>query len=220
MGPPGRNKSLLVNVLSSWNLSLRMMKRYSSCIWVAINFFAAATILYIVAAVHFQSKSNRGTSLSHATNSHLSSSVRVPPINSSLRVNLSNRFTSHKHRVISELRQSLLQQKTVLAKHFTHNQAKYFGPKRYKDLTSSDFLCNLHSHLKKSQFQTITPRNKLFGRERHWLKSPPIIKTQYDTCAIVSSAGALLYSELGRFIGTVSCTFEVTFHLSFFFNYR
>ena len=75
MGPPGKNKSLLLNVLASWILYLRMMKRYSFCIWVAVNFFAAATILYIVAAVHFQSKPNRGTSQSHATNSHLSHSL-------------------------------------------------------------------------------------------------------------------------------------------------
>lgn len=200
MGPPGRNKSSSLNVLSSWILSLRMMKRYSFCVWVAVNFFAAATILYIVAAVHFQSKPSRGASQSHATNSHLSRSVKVATVNSSLRVNLSNRFTSHKHRVISELRQSLLQQKTVLAKHFTHNQAKFFGPKRYKDLTSSDFLCNFRNHLKESQFQTITSKNKVFGRKSHWLRTPPIIKTQYETCAIVSSAGALLNSELGKFI--------------------
>ena len=209
MGSPGRNKYLSFNVpqslfrlvLSSWILSLRIMKRYSFCIWVAVNFFAAATIFYIVAVVHFQSKPHRLTNQSRATISYLSSSKRVPLVNSSSRVNLQDRFTSHKHRVISQLRQSLLQQKTVSARHFTHNQAKFFGPKKFKDLTSKDFLCNLRSKLKKSHFQTLTPKTKLFGKKCQWLRSDPIFKRQYDSCAIVSSAGALLNSEMGAFIG-------------------
>lgn len=117
-------------------------------------------------------------------------------------VNLREKLTAHKHRVISQLRQSLLQQK-VSSKHFTLNQARFFGTKKLKDLTPAMLLENLQNCLSKSHFQTLTPETEVFPKERHLLKKPLAFQKHSSSCAIVSSAGALLSSQLGSFIGKI-----------------
>ena len=195
------------------------MKRYSLFVWVAVNIFAAATICYIVIVVHFQSKSGYRTSQREAPKHYLSTVVKLQPHsdNSSTFVNLRERLTSHKHRVISQLRQSLLQQKTSSGKHFTLNQARFFGSKKLKDLASTDLLCNFQNSLKRSHFQPLSPDSNVFAEHKHLLRSSPILRQNYETCALVSSAGALLNSELGSFIGIWCITCE-SFYVIYTYN--
>ncbi len=169
--------------------------------WLSINLAAAATICYVVLAVHYHPKPTVQTS-----------SSKLQPLDTSrshshdgqqhTRVNLREKLTSHKHRVISQLRQSLLQQK-VSSKHFTLNQARFFGTKKLKDLTPSMILDNLQNCLEKSHFQTLNSKTNVFTKEKHLLKDSLTFQRRFGSCAIVSSAGALLDSKLGSFIGNL-----------------
>lgn len=168
--------------------------------WLGVNFAAAATICYVVLAVHYHPKPNLQNSFTRFQ----------PPVpegsghrqgHKHHRVNLSEKLTSHKHRVISQLRQSLLQQK-VSSKHFTLNQARFFGSKKLKDLTPSMLLKNLQNCLKKSNFHMLTPETSVFPNKKHLFRNAETFQRHYSSCAIVSSAGALLHSQLGNFIGT------------------
>ncbi|KAK4008271.1 beta-galactoside alpha-2,6-sialyltransferase 2 [Daphnia magna] len=170
------------------------MKQSSVLLWLGINLAAAATICYVVLAVHYHPKQTptrvqpaADTSSSHVRDGH------------HRRVNLREKLTSHKHRVISQLRQSLLQQK-VSSKHFTLNQARFFGTKKLKDLSPSVLLENLQNSLEKSHFHTVTSSTNVFRQEKHLLRNPQSFQQRYGSCAIVSSAGALLDSDLGNFI--------------------
>lgn len=169
--------------------------------WLGVNFAAAATICYVVLAVHYHPKPSIHNGFTKfqpsAPEGHQSQSAdsqRHP------QVNLRERLTSHKHRVISQLRQSLLQQK-VSSKHFTLNQARFFGTKKLKDLSPSVLLENLQHCLKKSKFQTLAPNTPVFTHLKHLLRNDQPFQKQHKSCAIVSSAGALLNSQLGAFIG-------------------
>jgi hypothetical protein len=171
------------------------MKRSSVLLWLGINLAAAATICYVVLAVHYHPKQSptRIQPASDTSYSHIRDGIHQ-------RVNLREKLTSHKHRVISQLRQSLLQQK-VSSKHFTLNQARFFGTKKLKDLTPSMLLENLQNSLEKSHFHTITSLTNVFPKEKQLLKNSQAFQKRYKSCAIVSSAGALLNSDLGTFIG-------------------
>lgn len=174
------------------------MKQSSVLLWLGINLAAAATICYVVLAVHYHPKQTP-TRVQPAADTS-SSHVRDGPHR---RVNLREKLTSHKHRVISQLRQSLLQQK-VSSKHFTLNQARFFGTKKLKDLSPSVLLENLQNSLEKSHFHTVTSSTNVFRKEKHLLRNPQSFQQRYGSCAIVSSAGALLDSDLGNFIGNPS----------------
>jgi phenylalanyl-tRNA synthetase alpha subunit len=171
------------------------MKRSSVLLWLGINLAAAATICYVVLAVHYHPKQTptRIQPAADTSYSHIRDGQHQ-------RVNLREKLTSHKHRIISQLRQSLLQQK-VSSKHFTLNQARFFGTKKLKDLSPSMLLENLQNSLEKSHFHPITPQTNVFPKEKHLLKNNQAFQKRYKSCAIVSSAGALLHSELGSFIG-------------------
>ena len=170
------------------------MKKCSPLVWVVINLVAAVTICYVVLAVHYPPKPLVKLPLESAEETLNFHSNRPN------RVNLREKLTAHKHRVISQLRQSLLQQK-VSSKHFTLNQARFFGTKKLKDLKPETLICNLKDSLAKSRFHTLTPKISVFPRKRRWLKKTPIIQQHFNSCAIVSSAGALFESGLGKFIG-------------------
>ena len=165
--------------------------------WLGINLAAAATICYVVLAVHYHPRPTVQTTSLKLQSSDTSRSHNH---NGHTRVNLREKLTSHKHRVISQLRQSLLQQK-VSSKHFTLNQARFFGTRKLKDLTPAMILENLQNSLEKSHFQTLTSKSDVFTKEKHLLKDSHTFQQHFDSCAIVSSAGALLDSKLGSFIG-------------------
>lgn len=164
--------------------------------WIGVNLFAGATICYVVLLVHYQPKPPRQSAASNSQDQAL------PNYKVVRRVNLQEKLTAHKHRVISQLRQSLLQQK-VSSKHHTLNQARFLGEKKLKDLSPADVLCNLHHMLSTSNFQTLNSEVNIFPGVNHLLKRDPPLKKHYSSCAIVSSSGALLNSQLGEFIGTV-----------------
>lgn len=171
------------------------MKKCSPLVWVVVNLVAAVTICYVVLSVHSSPKPPLVKITADA------SEEALHYFNRPNRVNLREKLTAHKHRVISQLRQSLLQQK-VSSKHFTLNQARFFGTQKLKDLPATKLLCNLHDSLAKSHFHTLTPKIGVFPRKRRWLKKNSIIQHHFNSCAIVSSAGALHQSGLGKFIGT------------------
>lgn len=173
----------------------------SLLLWLAVNLAAATTVCYVFFSVHFHPKSvspsiasKAQTAFFEATN--LQSNINLHQKQSDLREKLS----LHKHRVISQLRQSLLQHK-VSSRHFTLNQARFFGSKKLKDLAPSKLLCNMKTSLAKSRFHTLTSDVDVFQDQRLLFKDPKVFQKHYSTCAIVSSAGALLNSRLGSFIG-------------------
>ena len=171
------------------------MKKCSPLVWVVVNLVAAVTICYVVLAVHYPPKPPLVKTTSDK-------SEEAPNyFNRPHRVNLREKLTAHKHRIISQLRSSLLQQK-VSSKHFTLNQARFFGTQKLKDVPATKLLCNLRDTLAKSHFHTLNPKISVFPRKRRWLKKSSIIQHHFNSCAIVSSAGALLQSGLGKFIGT------------------
>jgi len=173
------------------------MRKCSPLMWIGVNLLAGATICYVVLVINFQAKHSHQPLGSSSGSSSLPES---PNSRVTIRVNLREKLTAHKHHVISQLRQSLLQQK-VSSKHHTLNQARFFGSQKLRDLTPSTILCNLHSSLEKSKFQTLTSTSNLFPEMNELLRDGPVIQGNYKTCAIVSSSGSLLNSQLGEFIG-------------------
>lgn len=169
--------------------------------WLGVNFAAAATICYVVLAVHYHPKPNIHNGYTRLQPS-AQDGYQIPGSDGQRhpRIDLREKLTSHKHRVISQLRQSLLQQK-VLSKHFTLNQARFFGTKKLKDLSPTMLLKNLQNCLKKSKFKTLTSDTTVFSKFKHLLRKDQPFQQPHKSCAIVSSAGALLNSQLGAFIG-------------------
>lgn len=165
-------------------------------VWLAANLAVAAFMCYLLLFVH-----NPMQFSSFVSSSKDVYQPKTPQ--RSERVNLREKFTAHKHRIISQLRQSLLQQK-VSSKHFTLNRAKYFGSSsaiKLKDLTPTAILCNLRNCLLNSHFQTLTSSSTVFPQNRQLFKSASWFTRTYGSCAIVSNAAALLQSQLGHFIG-------------------
>lgn len=173
----------------------------SLLLWLAVNLAAAITVCYVFFSVHFNAKpvSPGITSRVQAARAD-GAEFYGSTVAHQKGLDLRERLSLHKHRVISQLRQSLLQHK-VYSRHFTLNQARFFGTKKLKDLTPPTVLCNMKTSLEKSRFKILTPDSGVFPDQKHLFKKPKGLKKHYSKCAIVSSAGALLNSRLGTFIG-------------------
>lgn len=86
--------------------------------------------------------------------------------------------------------------KSGLDAHNLYN-VKYASGQR-KDLSKEDILCALG----RVQLQTITSKDEPFGRLGFHIPKTPLQQNHvFNTCAVVTSAGALLGSRLGEYIG-------------------
>ncbi|XP_013195339.1 beta-galactoside alpha-2,6-sialyltransferase 2 [Amyelois transitella] len=85
--------------------------------------------------------------------------------------------------------------KSGLDSHNSYN-VKYKGDHR-KEVTKQEVLCSL----KRVQVRTVTSKDEPFRRLGFNIPGAPLLQSRaFNTCAVVTSAGALLGSRLGEFI--------------------
>lgn len=88
--------------------------------------------------------------------------------------------------------------KSGLTSHNIYN-VKYEGPNRQAN-SRREIMCAL----KRAKIRTITPNDEPFRRLGFPIPNSPLQgHRKYNTCAVVSSAGTLLNSRLGNFIGMI-----------------
>ena len=169
------------------------MKRYPLSIWIGVNLIMTATFFYVIVTVRFQSGHSR------VQNEVGERSAPTLDVGGSLRnntfVDLREKLTSHRHHVISQLRLSLLQYKSQFPTKIRSRK------KTNSELGNGELLCSLKAALRKSNFKFLTSKSRVFKDRDTLLNSDPFRSKHYKSCAIVSSAGALLHSNLGKFIG-------------------
>jgi hypothetical protein len=183
------------------------MKGCSFSIWIGVNLVVIATLCYIAVVINLQSKSDTHPPSNHKEVDGGSTKIDRPDHSHTLKVNRSQSFLfdkleRHKHHVISQLRFSLINhRKRMSAQSKSSTQFRLVASRVAKEESPQQLLCDLKKVLKKSHFKLLSSKYAEFEKNRHFFKDAPLIKDKSQSCAIVSSAGSMLHSELGHFIG-------------------
>ena len=187
------------------------MKPYTFSIWLAVNLIVIATICYICFIVNFQLNATH-TSRNEVTYQKITRkpvhSIPASRMNKS-HIEMQEKLAFHKHQVISKLRTALLHHKKHPAQ-LSSPHVRLVSSRVVKDELPENLLCDLKNSLSSSLFKLLSPSNRQFKENSKFLLNSPVVNEPLHSCAIISSAGAMLNSDMGQLIGIT-----ITAHSSF-----